>query len=107
MSKLIQDAILIHTQKHTKVNTSLKKESCMLSILHRLVLNSETRVEDQLMIYLQAHELFQKIYHKSMFFRQIGILFNTFCFYPDLQQLQSKTMFISSSKSHYKLRYKG
>ena len=57
--------------------------------------------------FLQAHELFQKIYHKSMFFRQIGILFNTFCFYPDLQQLHSKTMFISSSKSHYKLRYKG
>ena len=71
----------------------------------------EIRVEDQLMIYLQksmffmqkgekilrknrlrrnqgggsAHDLFAKKY----VFMQMGILFNTFCFYPDLQQLHS------------------
>ena len=51
------------------------------------------------MIYLQAHELLQEIYHISMFFMEMGI-------YPDLQQLYFMTMFTSSSKTHYKLRYK-
>ena len=56
-----------------------------------------------------AYELFtENISHKSMFFvMEMGTLFNAFCFYLDLQQLQSKTKFISSSKIHYKLRYKG
>ena len=59
------------------------------------------------MIYFQAHELLtENIYHKSTFFMDMGILFNTFFVYLDLQQLNFMTMFTSSSKTHYELRYK-
>ena len=46
----------------------------------------------------------QKIYHESMFLLEKGILLYTFYSYPDLKQLL--TMFIFSSKTHYKLGYK-
>ena len=58
------------------------------------------------MIYLQAHELFAENMSQKYVFMDMGILFNTFFFYPDLQQLYFMTMFNSSSMNHYKLRYK-
>ena len=36
---------------------------------------------------------------------EMGILFNIFLLYTDLQQLYTIPLFISSSKTHYKLRY--
>ena len=64
------------------------------------------KVQDRLMIYLQAHKLLTENISWKYFFMEMGRLFNTFCFYLDLQQLYFMTMFILSSKTHYKLRYK-
>ena len=60
-------------------------------------------MEDRL---LQAHELFTEHIACKYVFHGNGHTFNTFCFYPDLQQLYFMTMFNFSSKTRYKLRYK-
>ena len=50
------------------------------------------------------YDLFTKIYHESMYFLEICIPLNIFCFYPNLQTLFSKvTPFINTkTDSKYK-----
>ena len=64
------------------------------------------RLEDRLMIYLQAYELFtsSKYVQRLLGMYFIEMLLNTFCLYPDLQALQSKTIPIINIQTKLKLR---